>query len=310
MRILVSGSSGLIGSALVFALERSGHAVTRLVRRAPRGRGEIEWDPARGILPIRGLEGIDGVVHLAGESIASGRWSASRKTRIRESRVRGTELLAGSLARLDRPPAVMVSASAIGYYGNRGDEPLTESSPPGSGVLSELTVAWERATAPAAARGVRVVLTRTGMVLTPSGGALARLLPLFRLGLGGPIGRGDAWWSWITLDDLVGVFIDALTCDRLSGPLNVVAPAAVTNGEFTRALARALKRPALVAVPPLALRILFGEMADEVLLASARAMPAKLEQAGFAFRHRELEPALSEILGRKDVTCATDASHR
>jgi len=298
MRVLVTGASGLIGSALVPLLGRQGHEVSRLVRRSPRGASEILWDPGGGTVDRAALEGFDAVIHLAGESIVSGRWTRDRKARIRGSRVRGTRFLSESLARLERPPRALISASAIGYYGDRGDEILHEGSGPGQGFLARLSLEWEDATEPAAARGIRVVLPRIGLVLAPAGGLLQRLLPIFRVGLGGPIGRGRAWWSWIALDDLIGIFEFALYREELRGAANAVAPRPASNAEFTRTLGRVLSRPALLPVPPSALRVAFGEMANEALLSSARAEPARLKEAGYSFRFPELDGALRHVLAK------------
>ena len=294
MKILITGSTGLVGSALVSHLAAHGHRPLHMVRRPPRGADEIRWDIEAGTLDPSSLEGLDAVVHLAGENIASGRWTEERKRRILQSRVLGTRLLARSLARLDTPPGVLVSVSAVGYYGDRGEEALDEESGPGTGFLAEVCRAWEAEAAPAAARGIRVVHPRLGMVLSARGGALDRMLPAFRAGFGGRIGSGRQYMSWIALDDLVGAILHAITCDRLEGPVNAVSPHPVTNAEFTRVLARALGRPALMALPAFAARLAFGQMADELLLASARVSARKLERSGYRFRY----PRLEEILGR------------
>ena len=296
MNILISGSSGLIGSAFASHLLANRHRVVRLVRRAPQGANEIRWDPASGTLDIRALEGLDAVVHLAGESIASGRWTSERKRRIRDSRIQGTRLLARSLSSLSDPPEVFVSVSAIGYYGDRGEEQLVEESERGRGFLPELCRDWEAETHPAVNQGIRVVIPRLGMVLSAKGGALSRMLPIFRSGIGARIGSGRQYMSWIALDDLVGVIDHAIFNKSLRGPVNAVSPAAITNLEFSQALGRVLSRPVLFALPSSALRILFGEMADEVLLSSARAVPARLAQSGFKFQFPELESALHHIL--------------
>jgi uncharacterized protein (TIGR01777 family) len=296
MRVLVSGARGLIGSVLLPSLRARGHEVGILTRRST-GPGDVSWDPVEGRLETRAIEGFDAVVHLAGEPIAA-RWTPVRKALIRSSRVAGTRLLALRLADLERPPRVLVSVSAIGFYGDRGDEVLDEASPPGVGFLPAVCSASEEAAAPAAARGIRVVHPRLGLVLTTGGGALARLLPLFRLGLGGPLGDGRAWWSWVVLDDVIAVLERALADEGLAGPVNVVAPGAVTNGTFARALGRVLGRPALLPVPETALRAFFGEMADGVLLASAHVTPARLQTAGHAFRFPGLEDGLRHLLGR------------
>jgi uncharacterized protein len=299
MRVLVSGARGLIGSALLARLRARGDEIRVLTRHAT-GPDEVGWDPARGGLEARSIEGFDAVVHLAGAPIAA-RWTPGRKALIRESRVAGTRLLARRLAELGRPPRVLVSVSAIGFYGDRGDEVLDEESPPGVGFLPEVCRAWEVAAAPAAACGIRVVHPRLGLVLTPRGGALARMLPPFRLGLGGPLGDGRAWWSWVALDDVVDILARALDDEALAGPVNVVAPGAETNRAFARTLGRVLGRPALVPVPAFALRALFGEMADGALLASARVTPARLRAAGHVFRFPGIEEALRHLLGRAGV---------
>ncbi|HEX9164449.1 MAG TPA: TIGR01777 family oxidoreductase [Gemmatimonadales bacterium] len=296
--IAISGASGLVGTAVAKALAARGDRVLRLVRKPP-GQDEMRWDPAGGAIDAPRLEGVDGVVHLAGESIAAGRWTAERKRRIRDSRVAGTRLLAGALSRLARKPAVLVSASAVGIYGDRGDEPLDESSATGQGFLAEVGREWEAAIEPAAGAGIRVVLPRLGIVLASHGGALAKMLPPFRLGLGGPLGRGTQWMSWITLDDAVGVVLAALDRPDLAGPVNAVAPGPVTNAEFTRLLAAAVHRPAIFPVPAVALELLFGEMAREALLASQRVLPRKLTAAGFAFGDPVLGPALRRVVSRE-----------
>jgi uncharacterized protein (TIGR01777 family) len=296
MHIVVTGASGLIGSALLPRLSADGHRVTRLVRSQPApGEAAIRWDPEAGSLDAKSLEGIDAAVHLAGENIAA-RWTAEKKRRIRDSRVNGTRLLSDTLARLERPPQALVCASAIGYYGDRGDELLSEESPPGRGFLAEVCQAWEAAADAARHKGIRVVHLRFGVVLSPAGGALAKMLPPFRLGLGGPLGSGRQYMSWIAIDDAVGAIQHALATEALQGPANAAAPNPVRNREFTRALARVLRRPALVPMPAFAARLLFGEMADELLLASARVQPAKLLATGYTFRYPELEGALRHLL--------------
>lgn len=292
MQVLVSGSSGLVGSALVAALEGAGHSVLRLVRRPPAAN-EIRLDPAKD--PLLATEGFDAVVHLAGESIA-GRWTTEKKARIRDSRVQGTSALATAFARTGRPPKVMVCASAIGIYGDRGDEVLREESAPGSDFLAEVSQQWEVATEPAARAGIRVVSLRIGVVLSPRGGALGRMLTPFRMGAGGRIGSGRQWMSWITLDDLVGVIQHALAADSLRGPVNTVAPNPVTNAQFTRVLGQALHRPAIFPLPAFMVRLMFGEMGEALLLGSQRVDCGKLVASGFRFRHPELKPALEAIL--------------
>ena len=297
MRLLVSGSHGLIGSVLVPSFLKSGHHVIRLVRARDRAsEREILWDPIAGRSEAKALEGLDAAVHLAGESIAIGRWTAQQKTRIRESRVRGTRVLCEALARLSARPRVLVVASAIGYYGSRGDAALTEESPPGAGFLADLCQAWEQAVEPADQCGIRVVNARLGIVLSPTGGALGAMLPPFRLGLGGRLGSGRHYMSWVALDDVVGAIHHVLRTETLRGPVNVVAPHPVTNREFTRTLGRVIRRPAHVPVPACALRFILGELADDALLASARVVPEKLQASRYAFRFPELEPALRHLL--------------
>jgi uncharacterized protein (TIGR01777 family) len=297
VRVLISGATGMIGAALADRLTAAGHEVIALTRRASRS-SDIPWDPSAGRIDAGRLEGFDAVVHLAGESLASGRWTPARKREFRSSRVGGTDLIARTLAERARKPGVLVSVSAIGIYGDRGDETLDESSPPGNDFLSELAVAWEAAATPAEAAGIRVVHPRIGLALSPDGGALAALLPTARLGLGGPLGSGRQWWSWVTLDDVVSALATAIDDDRMRGPVNVVAPEPVRQREFARTLGRVLGRPAFVPAPGFALRILLGEMADTMLLAGQRVKAAALEAAGFRFRDPGLEPALRRLLGR------------
>ena len=298
MRILLTGSSGLIGSALVVFLRAGGHAVTPLVRRPAQAEKEIFWDPAAGKLDAAALEGFDAAVHLAGENLSARRWTASFKARILASRARGTHLLAEALARLNQPPRALLSASAVGYYGDAGDRALTEESPGGRGFLSEVCRAWEAATEPAAQKGIRIVNLRIGFVLSAAGGGLAKMLLPFQLGLGGRIGSGRQFMSWIALDDLVAAILFALTHDALRGPVNATAPNPVTNREFTRTLGRVLGRPTVFPMPALAARLALGEMADELLLAGQRTLPAKLQAAGFAFRFPALDPALRHALAK------------
>jgi len=298
MRVAVSGSTGLVGSVVATSLSVAGHEVVRLVRRPPAsGEKAVRWDPEKGGIDSAGLEGLDAIVHLAGENIASGRWNATRKAVIRDSRVNGTRILCETLAGLARPPKTLVCASAIGIYGDRGEDLLTEESPPGTGFLAEVCREWEAASAPAARKGIRVVGLRIGMVLSPKGGALARMLPLFRAGLGGVIGGGRQYVSWVALDDLVGIVLHALQRGDLSGPVNAVAPRPVTNREFTEALGKALSRPTPLPVPAFALRLAVGrEMSDALLLASARVVPRRLEETGYRFRFPELPAALRHLL--------------
>ncbi|MGI9065956.1 MAG: TIGR01777 family oxidoreductase [Pyrinomonadaceae bacterium] len=293
MKILISGSHGLVGSALIKSLERDGgHEIFRLVRHAPNSRAEIEWSPDRYSIALARIEGFDAVVHLAGESIADGRWTDEKKKRIRESRVKGTRLLGDALANLANPPKSLISASAIGYYGNRGDEVLTEGSAPGDDFLSEVCVEWEKATALATEKGIRVVNTRFGIILDANGGALAKMLPPFRMGIGGRIGSGKQWMSWIALDDVVEAIKFALTNETLSGPVNFVAPNPVTNSEFTKTLGKALSRPTIFPIPAFGVRLVFGEMADALLLSGQRVKPTALEGAGYQFQYSNLAEAL------------------
>jgi uncharacterized protein (TIGR01777 family) len=296
MNVLVTGASGLIGSALTADLEHGGDAVRRLTRRLPEGPSEFRWDPAAGDVEPAALEQLDAVVHLAGESVA-GRWSDAKKERIRHSRVDGTRTLAGALAHLEQPPRVLVCASAIGYYGDRGDELLTEASPPGHDFLADVVKQWEAASEPAEQAGIRVVRLRFGIVLSPAGGALRTMLVPFRLGVGGKLGSGRQWMSWVSIDDVVGAIRHALASDGLAGAFNTVAPNPVTNAEFTKALGRALGRPTLLAVPAPAARLALGEFAQEALK-STRVVPERLTGSGYGFRHTEVDAALRDVLAR------------
>lgn len=298
VQVVVSGSSGLIGTALVEALERDGHSVRRLVRRSPERPGEVRWDPGRAEIDATGLEGADAVVNLAGPGIGDKRWTAERKAELRDARVDGTRLLAETLAGLERPPSVLVSGSAVGYYGDRGDERLTEESGPGDDFLADLCRDWEAAAAPAADAGVRVATIRSGIVLAPGGGALARLLPLFKLGAGGRMGSGRQYWPWITIDDEVGAVRFLLDHD-VAGPVNLTGPEPVTNQELTKALGRVLGRPTLLPVPRFGPKLLIGgEAAETFLYASQRAYPAVLEAEGYRFQHGDVETGLRAVLGR------------
>ncbi|MBL8755984.1 MAG: TIGR01777 family oxidoreductase [Planctomycetes bacterium] len=292
MRIAITGASGFVGSALVPALRTAGHEVVRLVRSADDDGDAVGWNPATGELDTARLGVLDAVVHLAGENVAAGRWTAARRQAIADSRGPATGRLCRSLAALPVRPKVLVAASATGIYGDRGDMPLDEDSAHGSGFLAEVALAWEAGTRPAAEAGVRVVNLRIGMVLDRSGGALARLLPPFRLGLGGVLGSGRQWLGWITRHDLVRAIQAALGDERLRGPVLAVAPDAVTNRTFTKALGAALRRPTVLPVPRFALRLLFGAMADELLLASQRVRPTRLLATGFAFAQPTLAQAL------------------
>ena len=298
--IAITGSSGLIGTALRESLVRHGHRVLRVVRSAPHGSDEIAWDPMAGTIDAAGLEGLDGVVNLAGAGIADKRWTDDRKRELVESRTRGTALLARTLAGLERKPRVLVSGSAVGYYGSRGDEKLTETSPPGDDFLAQLCVDWEAATAPASDAGIRVAVIRTGVVLSAKGGPLGKTLSLFKLGLGGKIGSGREWFSWISIDDEVGAieFLLDPGCS-LGGPVNLGGPEPVTNSEYTKAVGHALHRPTVIPVPKLAPRLLLGgELADALLGPSQRMLPAALESAGYVFQHRTVDEAVRAVLDR------------
>ncbi len=296
LRIAITGASGVLGTPLGAFLSTGGHEVLRLVRRTA-GPGEIAWDPARGELDPRALEGVDAVIHLAGENVGV-RWTAERKRRILESRVAGTELIAKTIAQLANPPRVLISASAIGIYGIETTDVVDETSPLGDDFLADVCKQWEAAAEPARVAGIRVVNARIGVVLTPTGGALAELLPVFRKGVGGPIGTGRQVMSWISLDDAIAAIHHALFEEQLSGPVNVVAPNAVTNAELAATIGRVLHRPTVMRVPAFAIRALFGEMGQLVALGGVRVAPARLVKAGFAFEDPELEPALRRVLGR------------
>ena len=302
MSVAVTGATGLVGTALTQRLASAGHRVVRLVRpataRRPPGEEPIRWDPDFGTIQASRLDGVDAVVHLAGESVAAGRWTEARKQRIRSSRVRSTAFLADTLAQLRHPPRVLVAASAVGYYGDRADQMLTEDSAAGTGFLADVCRDWEAAAEPATRRRMRVVQLRIGMVLSPAGGALATLLRPFRLGLGGRVGSGAQWMSWISVDDLCGAILHALATTALAGPVNAVAPEPVPNREFARTLGRVLHRPAFLPLPAFLARLLLGQMADELLLASARVVPARLQATGFTFGDPALEGALRRLLGR------------
>ncbi|MEJ7840621.1 MAG: TIGR01777 family oxidoreductase [Rubrobacter sp.] len=296
MNVLISGATGLIGLALIPELEAGGHGVTRL-SRSQSGPDTIRWDPEAGT--IEGdLEGTDAVVHLAGESIAKGRWNPQKKQQILESRVKGTRLLAEKISGLPTPPEIMVSASAVGYYGDRGDEVLTEESSSGTDFLAGVCREWEAAAEPARQAGIRVVHPRLGIVLSPKGGALGTTLPIFKLGGGGKIGGGNQWWSWIALDDVVGSIVHALTEETVEGPVNVGSPNPMTNAGYTKVLGKVLGRPTILPLPAPAARVMLGEVADALLLASQRMEPAKLRSTGYTFRYPQLEGALRHLLGK------------
>ncbi len=296
--IAITGASGFVGTALRERLTALGHDVRRFVRNNSDAADAIAWDPQTGRIDMDKARAIDAVVHLAGENVAGGRWTAARKRAIRDSRGPATEKLCRALAQLEKPP-VLVSASATGIYGDRGDELLDERSAAGQGFLAEVATEWERGTEPLAQRGARVCLLRIGMVLGKDGGALKKMLPPFRLGLGGPIGSGKQWTSWVALDDLCAAIAFLLQNDAAKGPYLCVSPKPVTNRDFAKALGRAVHRPALLPVPAFALRLLFGEMADAVLLSSQRAMPRRLLDAGFRFAHEDVDDALRSVLARQ-----------
>jgi uncharacterized protein (TIGR01777 family) len=298
MNIAVSGSSGLVGTALCSSLGGGGHRVIRLVRGARERADDVQWSPGDGVRDASALAGVDAVVHLAGENIAAGRWTEARKAEIRRSRVEGTRRLSESLARIPRPPKALIAASAVGYYGNRGDEVLREDSASGGDFLAQVCREWEAAAAPASAAGIRVVHLRLGVVLSAAGGALKKMLLPFKLGAGGRIGAGTQFMSWIAIDDAVGAIEHGVRAERLQGPVNAVSPHPVTNGEFTRTLAKVLSRPAVAPMPAFAARVAFGEMADALLLSSQRVVPARLQESGYQFRFPELEGALRHLLGR------------
>lgn len=297
MKVLISGASGFVGSKLSPFLSAGGHHVQPLVRGKAE-TGQVAWEPEQGSIDADALEGLDAVIHLAGENIAGARWSEPQKRRIRESRVKGTRLLSQALAGLRRKPGVLVSASAIGYYGSRGAELLDETSVPGADFLAEVCEAWERSTQPAAEAGIRVVNLRFGVILSPDGGALAKMLTPFRLGVGGRIGSGEQYMSWIAVDDVLGAIQHAAVTATLHGPVNVVAPSPVTNRSFTRTLGRVLGRPTFFPLPAFAARLALGEMANALLLASQRVEPKKLLGSGYRFRFAKLEAALRHVLGR------------
>ena len=292
MRVLVSGSHGLVGKALIRSLTSDGHEIVRLVRGKPAGATEIEWHPNHEKIDAAALEGLDAVVHLAGESIASGRWTEEKKRAIRDSRVKGTTLLSDALARLSRLPSVFVSASAIGYYGNRGDELLTEQSAPGDDFLANVCVDWENATIPAIEKGIRTVHARFGIILDAKEGALGKMLTPFRMGIGGRVGDGKQWMSWIDIEDVINGLRSLIENSSVNGPVNFVAPNPVTKAEFTKTLGRVLSKPTLFPVPAFAARLAFGEMGDALLLSSARVKPGVLQR----FDYPTLESALRHVL--------------
>jgi uncharacterized protein (TIGR01777 family) len=296
MDVVVTGSSGLIGSALVPALWEAGHTVRRLVRRSPSAPDEVRWDPEAGTIDAEGLAGVDAAVHLAGEGIAEKRWTPEQKRRLVESRTTGTRLLAETLAALDPKPSVLLSGSAMGFYGNGGEAILTEDSPRGTGFLPDLVEAWEAAAQPAVDAGIRTAYLRTGIVLSPDGGAMGKTLLLFKLGLGGPVGDGKPWWSWITLEDEVQAIIHLLTAD-VAGPVNLTAPNPVRNRDYARAQGKALHRPAFLPTPKFAPKLVLGsELANSLLGDSLRILPTRLLASGYEFRHPEIGEAMEAML--------------
>ena len=298
MNVLMTGSSGLIGSALTAFLSSGGHQVRRLLRVPSSETNAFSWDSARGTFAPGALEGIDAVVHLAGENIAGGRWNSVRKGLVRNSRVDDTRQLCEALANLESPPKVLVAASATGFYGNSGNQLLNETTEPGKDFLSEVCIDWEQATAPAREKGIRVVHLRIGIVLSPLGGALKQMLVPFKLGVGGSLGSGDQYMSWIALDDLLGVVLYLLNEESIHGAVNAVAPYPVTNKEFTKTLGKVLRRPTIFPVPAMALRLAMGEMAEALLLSSTRVDPAVLKAKNFQFTYPKLEDALRHLLER------------
>ena len=298
MKVLVTGSHGLIGSALIPFLTTDGHVVLRLVRNPNPATHEIPWNPQTGVIENEQLEGLDAVVHLAGENIASRRWNATQKKRIRESRVHGTRMLCEAIAKLTNPPKVLVCASAVGYFGDRGDEELDEQSEPGTGFLADVCRDWEQAADPAREKEIRVVNLRFGVILSSAGGALVKMLLPFKLGFGGVVGSGKQYWSWIALDDVLGAIRHVISNADLNGPVNCVSPHPATNREFTKTLGRVLKRPTLFPLPAFVARLVLGEMANELLLASTRVVPKQLQASGYQFRFENLESALRDTLGK------------
>ena len=299
MKVAITGASGLVGTALVNALESDGHKVVRLVRPGGTVLAEdVRWNPAAAELDAAALEGCDAVVNLAGASIGEGRWSEKRKQILRDSRVDSTRVLVSGLAKLNQKPQVLVSASAVGYYGDRGDEALSEASGPGNDFLAKLACEWEAEALKAETASIRTVILRFGVILSAHGGALPRMLTPFRMGVGGRLGSGKQWMSWLTLDEAVDLTRHAIENGELRGQVNAVSPNPIRNADFTQVLAHVLRRPALFPAPAFALRLMLGEMADALLLSSQRVAPRRLETAGYSFRNPDLEPALRVLLGR------------
>lgn len=299
MRVLISGGSGLVGTALTTSLRRDGHSAVWLLRKGPPGADGIRWNPLTGEFDRAGAEGFDAVVNLAGASIGEGRWTAERKLELRNSRVDLTRFLVGELSKLSRPPPVFVSASAIGIYGDRGEETLTEESQPGSDFLAGVAQEWETAAQQAQSAGMRAVILRFGVILSARGGALAKMLPIFRLGLGGKLGSGKQWMSWVSLSDVVGITRRALEDSSMRGTFNAASPSPVRNSDYTRTLGRVLGRPTLFPAPAFALRLMLGEMADALLLASQRVIPKHLQEAGFRFEDSDLESGLRSAISSR-----------
>lgn len=305
MDVLVTGASGVVGSALIPALAEKGHRASRL-GRSPRF-GWFQWDPVEGTIDEKALDGVDVVVNLAGANLSSGRWTEARKQQIRDSRVLGTRLLVDAMLKRDVKPGILLCASAVGFYGNTGDSDVDESAPPGSGFLAEVCQAWEQEAMRAADAGIRVVRMRTGIVLTPEGGALAKVLPVFKGGLGGPVGGGKQWMSWISIDDLVAAVIFLLETPDCSGAVNLATPNPVTNAEFASVLGRVLQRPTVAPVPASVLKLMYGAMAEETILSSNRVTPGKLMAAGFEYAHPDLESALRHVLSRPSAPGASES---
>lgn len=296
MKIAITGARGLIGRSTTKVLTDAGHSIICLVRQETNDPNEIFWDPKKGIIAAEKLEGVDAVIHLAGENVASGRWTEEKKQEIRESRVRGTKLISETIANLNNKPKIFLVASAIGFYGERGEETLTEQSNVGTGFLAAVCQEWEASCHSAVSSGIRVVNLRLGVVLAKEGGALAKMLPPFLIGAGGPIGSGKQYMSWIAIDDVAQIILYALGTDSLKGPVNAVSPEPVTNAYFSTALGKVLHRPAFMPLPDFAARLMFGQMADELLLASAKVVPQKLETSGYKFFYPEIEAALAHVM--------------